>query len=106
GRNFPNYDIYAGRGNWAGVAQWAANGVAICTAAGNQDVPDMVSDLAGGAIVVLTDYRVGVNQADIYAQRVNTSGVVQWAGNGVPICALVGSAQLNPRPAPDGSGGV
>lgn len=106
GRNLSNYDIYARRVNSAGVAQWAANGVAICAAAGNQDVPDMVSDLAGGAIVVWADYRTGPSDSDVYAQRVNTSGVVQWAANGVPVCALVGSGQLNPRTAPDGSGGA
>ena len=106
GRNVSNYDIYARRVNSAGVAQWAANGVAICAAAGNQDVPDLISDAAGGAIVVWADYRTGPSDADIYAQRVNTSGVVQWTVNGVAVAALLGSSQLNPRSAPDGSGGV
>jgi len=38
----------------------------------------VVSDGAGGAIVTWQDYRSGAAY-DIYAQRINGSGVVQWA---------------------------
>ena len=106
GRNGPsNYDIYARRVNSAGVAQWAVNGVAICAAIGNQEYPDIVSDLAGGAIITWGDPRTSPSSADIYAQRVNAAGAVQWAVNGVPVCTASGF-QINPRTAPDGSGGV
>jgi hypothetical protein len=104
-RNNPNRDIYARRVNSAGVAQWAVNGVAICTAAGDPDMPDIVSDLSGGAIITWGDYRTSPTNADIYAQRVNSAGAVQWAADGVAVCTVTGN-QVNPRTAPDGSGGV
>ena len=36
GRNGVDWDIYAQRVNAAGVPQWTPNGVALCTAAGDQ----------------------------------------------------------------------
>jgi predicted lipoprotein with Yx(FWY)xxD motif len=79
-----NYDIYAQRVNSSGAMLWTANGVAICTADSSQELPQIVSDGSGGAIIAWQDYRNG--NYDIYAQRVNSSGVVQWTTNGVPIC--------------------
>ena len=98
-----NYDIYAQRVNAAGVTQWAANGVALCTATGDQQSPVVVPDGAGGAIVTWADARSGSN--DIYAQRVSAAGVPQWVANGVAVCAAAGD-QLAPTVATDGAGGV
>ncbi len=95
-------DIYAQRVNAAGVAQWAANGVAVCTAAGAQEAPMVISDGAGGAFIVWQDARSGGN--DIYAQRVNASGVPQWAANGIAVCTAAW-AQEFPVLASDGAGG-
>jgi hypothetical protein len=73
-RNGTNYDIYAQRMNSAGTVQWTANGVAIASAASNQQAPQLVSDGSGGAIITWEDYRSG--NSDIYAQWVNENG--QW----------------------------
>ena len=83
-----NYDIYAQRVNAAGVVQWQANGVAICTAAGNQFFPIVISDNNGGAIITWADYRndVSFTNTDVFAQKINGSGQVQWAANGVAVC--------------------
>ena len=84
-------------------AQWAADGNALCTATGTQSYGGVISDGAGGAIVVWADNRSG--NSDIYAQRVNGWGVVQWTADGVGV--RVGtSAQANPVIAPDGGGGA
>ncbi len=83
--------------------QWTANGVAICTATGNQQVPTIVSDGSGGAIITWQDFRNGLS--DIYAQRVNASGAVQWTANGVVICTVTGN-QLYPTIVSDSSGGA
>ena len=98
-----NYDIYAQRINASGAAQWTANGVAICTATGTQQYPQIISDGAGGAIVTWQDNR-GAN-ADIYAQRVNSSGAVQWTANGVALCTATGD-QIECQIASDGAGGA
>ncbi len=99
-----NDDMYAQRVNAAGAVQWTANGVALCTAAGSQQRPRIVSDGAGGAIVAWHDYRNG-NDLDVYAQRINASGVVQWTVNGVPLTTAAAS-QSNPIAVSDGAGGV
>jgi hypothetical protein len=98
-----NYDIYAQRVNASGIAQWTANGVSLCAASGDQTDPRIISDGAGGAIATWCDNRTA--ETDIYAQRVNASGVAQWTANGVSICAATGN-QYHPVLAPDGAGGA
>jgi outer membrane protein assembly factor BamB len=98
-------DIYAQRVSASGAVQWAANGVALCTAAWNQLVPTIVSDGAGGAIVTWQDCRSGIDNFDIYAQRVNALGLVQWAANGVALCTAAGD-QNSPTVVSDGAGGA
>ncbi|RFC32068.1 MAG: hypothetical protein DID91_2727703605 [Candidatus Nitrotoga sp. MKT] len=97
-------DIYAQRINASGVVQWAADGIAISTAANHQSDPTLISDGSGGAIIIWQDFRSGTYK-DIYVQRINASGVVQWLANGVPIFTDV-SYQLNPTIISDGSGGA
>lgn len=101
-RNGGNFDIYAQRMNSSGSALWIGNGVALCTAAIDQRWPVMVSDGAGGAVVVWYDSRAFDN--DLYGQRVSASGSAVWTGNGVPVCTTPGS-QTNPFIVPDGTGG-
>lgn len=102
-RSGANYDVYAQRVNAAGVPQWAANGVALCTAAGGQLSPVVVSDAAGGAIVAWNDNRVGTS--DIYAQRVTAAGAVSWTANGVALCAAA-NGQDQVQLVADGAGGA
>ena len=97
------HDIYAQRVNASGAVQWAANGVALCTATDNQYGPAITSDGAGGAIVTWSDYRG--DTYDIYAQRVNASGVVQWTADGVALCTAA-SWQQGPQTVSDGAGGA
>ena len=98
-----NWDIYAQRINASGVVQWTADGVAICTAASHQQYPTIVSDGSGGAIITWYDFRSG--NYDIYAQRINASGIVQWTVNGVAICTATGD-QYSPTVISDGSNGA
>jgi hypothetical protein len=95
-------DVYAQRLNSSGAPQWAADGVALCTATGVQEDVAVVSDASGGAIAVWRDDRSGV---DLYAQRVNESGVTQWTANGNVVCAEAGD-QTQPSAFRDGVGGM
>ena len=97
------WDTYAQRLNSAGVPQWTANGVAICTAAGDQINARLVADGSGGAILTWSDGRVA--GTDIYAQRVNASGVPQWTTNGVGLCTAANS-QTAPAIVSDAAGGA
>ncbi|MFA5771744.1 MAG: hypothetical protein WC974_03330, partial [Thermoplasmata archaeon] len=103
-RGASNYDIYAQRINSTGAVQWTADGVAISTATNNQQYPQLVSDGLGGAIITWQDYR-GASNYDIYAQRINSTGAVQWTANGTAICAATG-IQSGPQLASDGLGGA
>ena len=103
GRN-GNQDIYAQRMTREGTiaAGWPANGVAVCTASGHQNSPVMASDGAGGIIVAWQDHRGAA--WDIYAQRINPAGSVQWAVDGFPVCTIADD-QTVPSIAADGAGG-
>ncbi len=87
------YHLYIQRLDGNGVAQWAADGIQITTA--TPDVPHLklISDGAGGAIVVWQDQRT---DNDIYAQRIDAAGNVLWAADGVPVCIAT-----NNQTAPD-----
>jgi hypothetical protein len=97
-----NYDIYAQRLNASGAANWTANGILVCTSTLDQLDPVICSDGAGGAIIAWDDSR---GSGDIYAQRVNRDGVVQWAAGGVPVANTTNSQQ-NPVMCSDGAGGA
>jgi hypothetical protein len=98
-----NSDVYAQRIDPSGAAQWTADGVALCTAAGEQFYPTIASDGAGGACVTWWDRRDAT--ADIYVQRVNGSGSVQWTSNGVVLSAATND-QVYPKITSDGAGGA
>lgn len=74
-------DILAQRINSSG-AKWAAS-IAICIDPGKQSAPDVASEGVNGAVIAWKDWRGG--NKDIYAQKVDLNGVVQWAANGIPI---------------------
>ncbi len=76
-------DIYAQRINSSGNIMWPANGVIICNNAAHQFEPVIVSDSLGGAIIAWEDKR-GL-KGNLYAQRIDSSGNVLWATNGVGV---------------------
>lgn len=84
-------------------AGWIDNGAPLCVASGEQQNPRIVSDGAGGAIVVWEDWR-NFNW-DIYAQRISSTGETLWDPNGIAVCAA-SADQLDPQLIPDGSGGA
>ncbi len=98
-------DIYAQRVNSSGVVQWTNNGVPVCVVVFEQDTIAMISDGLGGAILTWQDYRSNNGFADIYAQRVNSSGAMLWTANGVTINNQA-AAQRGPKLVSDGSGGA
>lgn len=99
-----SYDIFAQRLSNTGAALWASTGVAVCNAVFTQINPRIEVDGSGGAIVTWQDKRNAADY-DIYAQRINASGAVQWTANGVAICTAAGT-QSNPKIEPDGAGGA
>jgi len=109
-RSGTTVDIYAQRISALGAVQWAANGVAIASGAGDQKTPAIVADAAGGAIISWQDDRNTVTSGiDIYAQRIDGTGaaVAGWTANGVVISAPAGTSnQTAPVIASDGASGA
>ncbi|MEO5988972.1 MAG: hypothetical protein ABIU54_06015 [Candidatus Eisenbacteria bacterium] len=85
-----------------------ANGVALCTAPGDQLGPATVSDGAGGSIVAWHDVRPTVASGGVcFAQRVNALGNPQWAANGVALSTTGDlSDPASPAIASDAAGGA
>jgi hypothetical protein len=82
-------DLYAQRISASGALEWTSD-VLVSGAAGQQSGAQLTTDSAGGAIIAWLDTRAGTE--DIYAQRVNISGTVQWTADGVPVCTAVYSS--------------
>ncbi|NVM03021.1 MAG: hypothetical protein HWN67_11830, partial [Candidatus Helarchaeota archaeon] len=99
------FDIYAQKINSSEVLLWDGNGTAICTVGGGQSSPRICSDGAGGAIIGWYDVRNGVFNADVYAQKINGSGNIEWDVNGIGICTS-DEDQLNRQISSDGDGGA
>ena len=97
------WDIYIQRADRHGAVQWTVDGVAVCTASGNQEYPVMVADGVGGAIVSWQDNR-GADY-DIFAQKIDASGDTLWTADGVAICTA-SYDQAEPQLISDGAGGA
>ncbi len=98
-----NYDIYAQKIDSSGNVLWAVDGIAVCSKVNHQKNPKIVSDNVGGAIVVWEDS--ASFYFDVYAQRINSLGVIQWASNGVALCTAPNN-QVNPKIDTDGASGA
>jgi hypothetical protein len=98
-------DIYAQRVDANGVIKWTIDGIPISEASLSQQLPSITSDGQGGAIITWYDNRSGNQTTDIYAQRIDSNGAVQWTTDGIAICTASYS-QYNPQIISDGSGGA
>jgi hypothetical protein len=108
GRGATANDIYAQHvlASGANDPAWPVDGAPVCVTTGTQSFPAIVSDGAGGAIVVWKDTRSGVS-FDVYAQRVAPSGAPApgWPVDGRALCAAAGT-QDAPQLVGDGAGGA
>jgi hypothetical protein len=65
-------------------AQWQHDGVLLSTLPSVEQLPMIVGDGQGGAIIVWQDFRGGP-PGDIYAQRLDHLGHATWTANGVLV---------------------
>jgi len=104
-RNGPTsgWDIYAQRLDSNGNVLWTSSGVIVSNAAAGQANPEITDDNNGGVIIAWEDNRASSNE--IYAQRLDSSGIPQWTANGVLVSSAAASKNRQ-RIVSDGSGGV
>ena len=88
-----------------GGAAWAANGTAVCSAAGNIAWHSAAAAPAGGLYAVWQDKRSDAN-GDVYAQYINASGATQWTADGIPVVAGAGFHTMSSSLAVDVSGNL
>ncbi len=85
-------------------SSWDANGTAVCTQTGDQTYPVICCDDVGNAFIAWQDYRSS-GDPDIYAQKINADGVLQWTAGGIPVCTETDD-QDYVQICLDGTGGV
>ena len=85
-----HYDIYAQRLDASGAALWGANGRLIVSVPYDQRTPRLGADGLGGIVVAWSDNRNQTSKPDIYAQKLDGSGVQQWAAHDAAVCTAVG----------------
>jgi hypothetical protein len=100
-----NLDIYVQQVNSNGIIGWGSDGNVICALTSDQKFPQLISDGSSGAIIVWQDYRNATSYSNLHAQKVNASGAIQWALNGVAVApGTINQTSL--KLIKDGSGGA
>lgn len=90
-------NIYAQRIAADGSAQWTANGIAICTATGNQTAP-LITKTGNNIFITWYDIRNGTSDVNVYAQAVALDATIQWDANGLAICTNTGNQPSTSSP--------
>ena len=88
-------------------AQWSSDSTVnnpICTASNYQQVPQLVDDGNGGAIIVWEDSRL-FNDDNIYSQLISSDGYPAWTIDGIAVSSAADD-QVTPQITSDGSGGA
>jgi hypothetical protein len=95
-------DIYAQRLGPDGQRLWnGGQAVPVVTVGWDQNSPSVCADGAGGAVIAWSDGRDDVG--DVFAQRLDAAGQIQWTLNGVAVSVRSGQQNaITLRPAADG----
>ncbi|MBI2731503.1 MAG: hypothetical protein HYX40_12270 [Sphingobacteriales bacterium] len=104
--NGVDYDIKAQKYNTAGTAQWGVSGINVIATTNEEAYFDAAIDNSGNVFVAWESYvPPSFAEANVFVQKVNSAGVLQWTTTGVVASAAV-SDQFWPAVAPDNAGGV
>ncbi len=99
-----NEDIYVQKLSPTGQRLFGDNGVAVCTAEGGKNYPQLcISGI--GAIVVWEDQRQ-IEQSDLYIQRIDASGNLMWPTDGLPLSVLPSNSSHSQNIVHDANGGA
>ena len=78
-------DIYAQKIDSEGNYLWGVGGAVVVNCDGRQEDPLLVSDQNGGAYIIWRDYRDENYYGDIYAQHINSDGVLSYGQEGIAL---------------------
>ncbi len=94
-RGNPKSDFYGQKVNSFGSMLWNLNGNLLSPQNDYfKSNPIIISDNLNGAIFCWGDYRTGIN-SDLYSQRINSNGYIQWDINGVAISTAPSNQIIN-----------
>lgn len=98
----------AQRVNGSGTPQWGPDGTILTTEGGGTRELAIAADLGGtgGAFVAWRKDNGAGGTADVYAQKINSTGALQWTPVGVAIAATTMNSEGNPAIVSDGVGGA
>jgi hypothetical protein len=86
GRYSSEGDIFAQRMDSLGNPVWQVDGVPVCTAGGEQWDPMVALNDNGSAFVSwANDYRISTSMNGIYAQLLDSLGIVKWISDGIAV---------------------
>ncbi|MFH1862981.1 MAG: T9SS type A sorting domain-containing protein [bacterium] len=97
-----DFNVHANYISASGALQWGSAGLTLCNENGKQMNSRAVSLGVDGAIFLWEDERSGAGK-DLYVQRVNAAGNIQWEASGRAIITELGD-QANPDLSLDGMG--
>lgn len=97
-------DIYAQRIDEFGNVLWAQNGIVVCNKSNREHSAKIISDDHSGLIAVWEDMRAD-STFNIWAQRIDSSGINVWANGGVNLC-LQDSNRINHKVQRNRDGGA
>lgn len=99
-------DIYVQHLDADGTRRFAVNGIPVAARAGMEDQPTLVSDGAGGVIVVWQDRTVDPIFTDLHGQRIAPDGTLLWNGGEPRPLVVLAWDQDGPALCADGAGGA
>jgi hypothetical protein len=90
--------IYAQKYSSAGAPQWGSTPVTVTNAGGFPfyEITNVISDGSNGIVFVWYDDRDMNNLYSTFVQRINASGSLLFAANGVEVSSLSSNHHLNP----------
>ncbi|THB75030.1 MAG: hypothetical protein D3926_21130 [Desulfobacteraceae bacterium] len=83
-------DLFAQRVTKQGNRLYAATGSLVYYASTSEGPPSMLSDGSGGAFLCWTNRGSSSVMDNIYAQKLNAQGVIQWGPYGASVCTASG----------------
>ncbi|MHA1383086.1 MAG: hypothetical protein ACTSR3_04910 [Candidatus Helarchaeota archaeon] len=96
-----DYDVYVQHFNSSGNATWTNNGINLSTVIAWQYSPQICKSSNNEAVVVWQELKV--SDYNLFCQKINLTGAIQWTANGVAICTESGN-QENPKICCDSNG--
>ncbi|MEA2096743.1 MAG: FlgD immunoglobulin-like domain containing protein [Candidatus Cloacimonadota bacterium] len=97
-------DVWAQKYDANGNCLWTEGGILVNGEYSRQEDPVIIESGNGDVIIAWVDFR-NEEAGDIYAQKISSDGVLQWAEEGVPLC-LFEDIQISLNIVPDDNGGA